>query len=101
MDDSPCGHCPAGLSWLIHNVQGAKEGESQCASLFQVTACVIFPNILLTEANHIAKPRFMGGNKTLPPDGRSDKGSCLWGLEKFVVILKLIPVTIEVFLCVQ
>lgn len=87
--------------WAYSQCPGGKEGVSRCASLFQVSACVVFSNIVLAKANHITKPRFKGENINLPPDGKSSRGACRWGLEKSVVILKPIPVTVEIFLCVQ
>lgn len=49
---------PAGKSGLIHKVSATKEVKLQCSSLFQVSTCVIFSNILLAKPNHITKPRF-------------------------------------------
>lgn len=63
-----CLSSPHGLSSRLasagfHGGSCPKEGKPQCASTFQVSACVMFANVLLAKTSHITKPSINVGRR--------------------------------------
>lgn len=56
-------------SHAVEWVSAARERKAQCISTFRTSVYIVFANVPLTEACHLAIPGFKEWKKITPPDG--------------------------------